>query len=91
MANYFTDEDPEVRKLIEECMEPLDPSFRADYLLNCLVLKCRQNMTVKEIFEQELQAKNAMEKCNDCPNHEDCFSENPDLTKGCVSDTVSAT
>jgi lipoate synthase len=83
--NYFTDEDPEIRKLIEECMGPIED--KADYLLNCLALKCRQRMTVKEIFEQELRAKKQVEEMcskSDCPNHEDCHSENPDLTKGCV-------
>jgi len=61
MANYFTDRDEEAFQLIQECIEPLDESVRKDYLINCLVLKCMQNMTVKEIFKAELKAKRELE------------------------------
>lgn len=61
MANYFTDEDVATRALIEECVESLDKDIRTDYLINCLVLKHKQNMTVKEIFESELAAKKAVD------------------------------
>ena len=57
MANYFTDVDEETRKLIEACMEGLEDEVKADYLINCLILKYRQGMTVKEIFKQELKDK----------------------------------
>jgi hypothetical protein len=62
MAHYFTDEDKEVRELIEECAEFVNPEVRADYLVNCLVLKHRQGMSVKEIFTTELEAKKKFEK-----------------------------
>lgn len=61
MAHYFTDEIPETRELIEKCMEGLLPHLRADYLLNCLVLKHKKNMTVKEVFEAELKSKERFE------------------------------
>jgi hypothetical protein len=61
MANYFTDEVPEVRELIEKCAGELEECVRYDYIVNCLVLKHRQGMTVKEIFEAELKAKNEFE------------------------------
>jgi hypothetical protein len=51
--SYFTDEAPEVRELIEKCANQRCPELRADYLINCLTPKYRQNMTVKEIFEAE--------------------------------------
>jgi len=61
MSNYFTDVDEDTKKLIEECMEGLDPIARGDYLLNCLVKKCSKDKTVKEIFEVELKAKKSFE------------------------------
>jgi len=61
MAHYFTDEDDSIRTLIDKCAGELDEASKADYLVNCLVLKYRQGMTVKEIFEAELKAKKAFE------------------------------
>ena len=62
MSNYFTDVDEDTKKLIEECMEGLVAITRGDYLLNCLIKKCVQDKTVKEIFEAELKAKKEFEK-----------------------------
>lgn len=62
MANYFTDEDKAIRDLINECVMPLDEAIRADYLINCLVLKHTTNMTVKEIFEAERKSMKEVDK-----------------------------
>lgn len=61
-AHYFTDEDDSIRELINKCVEPLDEAIHADYLINCLVLKHRQGMTIKEIFEAELKSKEEFEQ-----------------------------
>lgn len=55
MANYFTDEDAELRELINKCMEPICPEFKADHLINCLISKSHENMTPRQIFQSELQ------------------------------------
>jgi Flp pilus assembly CpaE family ATPase len=57
MPNYFTDQDAETKELIEQCIEGLDYSVRADYLINCISMSCVKDKTVKEIFEAELLAK----------------------------------
>jgi hypothetical protein len=61
MASYFTDEEEGTRELINDCMKGLDESVKLEYLVNCLVLKYRYNMTVKEIFCAELIAKEDFE------------------------------
>ena len=62
MAHYFTDTDEETRAMINELIKPLDPVNRIDYLINCLVPKHRQHMTVKEVLADELKAKKDFEE-----------------------------
>ena len=52
------DDDKELRALIEDCMSSLVEEARTEYLLNCLTLGHYQGRTVKEIFQEELDAKN---------------------------------
>ena len=61
MANYFTDECEATRNLIESCLEGLDESVKANYLVNCLVLKHKRDLTIKEVFTEELKARNEYE------------------------------
>jgi hypothetical protein len=57
MANYFTDEDDATRELINKCIEGMDDNIAKDYLINCLVAKCRSTHTPKEIFQGEYDMK----------------------------------
>lgn len=61
MSNYFTDEDEAARILINKCLEGLDKEVQTEYLVNCLVLKHRQDKKVKEIFQAELIARRDFE------------------------------
>lgn len=56
------EEDKELRDLITKCADCLDEDVRFDYMVNCLVLKSRQGMTVKEIFDEEFKSKEEFEK-----------------------------
>ena len=62
MCHYFTDEAEGTRELINECIEGLDDSIKFEYIINCLVLKSRKDMTVKEIFCAELMARQEFEE-----------------------------
>jgi len=41
--------------LINQCLEDTCQDSKAQYLINCLTLNAYKNLTIKEIFEKELE------------------------------------
>lgn len=62
MATYFTKKDPEVRWLIEQCIEGFDTEVARDYLVSLLSSKWVAEKPPKEIFQTELNAKMGFEQ-----------------------------
>lgn len=60
--SYLTDKDEELVALINECLDGLSDAVKADYILNCITLKHRQGLTVKQIFREELESKKRFEE-----------------------------
>ena len=58
----YSKHDDETTALLAECVDDLHADFQKDYLINIITDPKNKNLTVKEMLEKEIKAKQEFEK-----------------------------